>query len=87
MVWYLCNVNLQTKGGEVVKEVDVRGLSCPLPVLKTKEAIEKEEDDILVKVDSATSRDNVVRLIKSKNLPYEIEEKNGEYHILIKKGG
>jgi TusA-related sulfurtransferase len=70
-----------------VKEVDARGLSCPLPVLKTKEAIEKEEGDILVKVDTATSRDNVARLAKSKNLLCEIEEKEGEYHILIKKGG
>jgi TusA-related sulfurtransferase len=56
-------------------------------VLKTKEAIEKEEGDILVKVDTATSRDNVARLAKSKDLLCEIEEKEGEYHILIKKGG
>ncbi len=71
----------------MVKEVDVRGLSCPLPVLKTKEAIEKEEGDILIKVDTATSRDNVTRLAKSKNLSCEVEEKEGEYHILIKRGG
>lgn len=70
-----------------MKEVDARGLSCPLPVLKTKEAIEKEEDDILVKVDTATSRDNVTRLAKSKKLSCEVKEKEGEYHILIKKGG
>jgi len=71
----------------MMKEVDARGLSCPLPVLRTKETIEKEEGDILVKVDSASSRDNVERLAKSKNRAVEVQEKDEEYHILIKKGG
>jgi tRNA 2-thiouridine synthesizing protein A len=70
-----------------MKEVDARGLSCPLPVLRSKEAIENEKGDILVKVDNASSRDNVERLAKSKDLNVEVQEKEEEYHILIRRGG
>ena len=42
--------------------IDARGLSCPLPVIKTKQAIEKEHPDALeVLVDNDTARENVSR--------------------------
>jgi len=44
-------------------EVDVRGLSCPLPVVKTKKAIDESSNgEIIVLVDSQVSKQNVTRL-------------------------
>jgi len=69
-------------------EVDVRGLSCPLPVVKTKEALEKNPSEtIVVLVDTAVSRDNVDRLARSRGFSVSAEESDGEFRLTIKKEG
>lgn len=66
------------------KVVDARGLSCPLPVLKTKAAIEKGELEIEVLVDNNTALENVTRLAQSRGLKVETNKNlNGEWEILI----
>ena len=64
-------------------KVDVRGLSCPQPVVKTKEALEKAQDKpLLIMVNSDVSRDNVIRFLKNSGAQIDrIEDKSGEYHI------
>ena len=48
-------------------EVDVRGFSCPLPVVKTKKAMDENPMELLsVLVESAVSKENVSRLAKSR---------------------
>ncbi|MCK4777733.1 MAG: sulfurtransferase TusA family protein [Actinomycetia bacterium] len=67
-------------------EIDVRGLSCPMPVMKTKKALEKiDKEDILIIADSAASRDNIIRLLESKGVKYSKKEKDGEFHIIARK--
>ncbi len=46
-----------------MKELDLSGLACPQPVIKTKEALEKD-DDIVVIVDNEVAFGNVKRLVK-----------------------
>ncbi len=56
-------------------EVDVRGFSCPIPVVKVKKAIEANPKEMItVLVDSTVSRENVSRLAKSEGYSVEIEE-------------
>jgi len=56
-------------------EVDVRGFSCPIPVVKTKKAIEENpKETIIVLLDSAISKENVSRLAKSQGCSVEVEE-------------
>jgi len=56
-------------------EVDARGLSCPIPVVKTKRAIEgNPKEQVTVLVESAVSRENVTRLAESKGYLVEIED-------------
>jgi len=56
-------------------EIDARGFSCPIPVVRTKKAIEvNPKETITVLVDSAVSKENVSRLAKSKGYSVEIEE-------------
>ncbi|HHY40837.1 MAG TPA: preprotein translocase subunit TatB [Syntrophaceticus sp.] len=66
------------------KLVDARGLSCPLPVLKTKEAIDKGEQEIEVLVDNNTALENVTRLAQSKGFKVTTSKStDGDWQILI----
>jgi selenium metabolism protein YedF len=70
-----------------MKKVDCRGLSCPIPVLKTKEALEgMEEGELLVIVDNRASKENVKRFAEKAGCQVEVKEESGEFHIYIKKG-
>jgi selenium metabolism protein YedF len=67
--------------------VDCRGLACPIPVLKTKEALEKiEEGTITVIVDNKASKENVKRFAQKVGCSVEVEEKDGLYYLTITKG-
>jgi len=68
-----------------VIEVDVRGFSCPIPVVKTKKAIEENPGQPLtVLVETAVSKENVSRLAQSKKYGVKVEEVAGdEYRVLL----
>jgi selenium metabolism protein YedF len=63
--------------------VDARGLDCPKPVVKTKEAFERASGrPLLVMVSNATSRDNVIRFLKRSGAQIgRVEERGSEFHI------
>lgn len=67
--------------------VDARGLSCPQPVLMTLDEIKKGSDkEIIVLVDSDTSKENVSRAAKSQGWEVaDIQENEGGYQLTIKK--
>lgn len=56
-----------------MQKLDVRGLSCPLPVLKTKQVMDQGGHDILIVGTSQVSRDNVSKLAISQG--YKVEMK------------
>ncbi len=66
-------------------EVDVRGFSCPIPVVRTKKTIEENPDEpITVLVETAVSKENVSRLAKSRNYSVQVEEVTGDkYRVLL----
>ena len=69
-------------------EVDVRGFSCPIPVVRTKKAMEQNPKDILsVFVETAVSRENVSRLAESQGYSVEVEELSGEYRLMLTPSG
>ncbi len=56
-------------------EVDARGFSCPIPVVRTKKAINENPKEIItVLVDDTTAKENVSRLAKSEGYSVKIEE-------------
>jgi len=69
-------------------DVDARGLSCPMPVIKTKNALEDIESGnvVVVVVDDATARDNVTRLAKSKGCAISVERKGDDFYLTLTKG-
>jgi TusA-related sulfurtransferase len=64
--------------------LDVRGLSCPIPLIKTQNAL-KEMAAVTVLADEAPARENIVKFARSKNFRVECSEINGEYTINISK--
>ncbi|MBN2041685.1 MAG: sulfurtransferase TusA family protein [Spirochaetes bacterium] len=67
--------------------VDARGLSCPQPVIMTMDEIKSgTEKEIIVLVDTDTSRENVTRAAKSQGCEVTHISSEGEgYRISIKK--
>jgi len=69
------------------KRVDARGLSCPVPVLKTKEALEGiSEGVVTVLVDNKASCENVRRFAQSQGCTVEVVEEGGGFLLTIAKG-
>lgn len=68
-------------------QVDARGLECPKPVIKTKQALESIADgQVETIVDNAIAKENVTKFAKSMNCLYDVVELNEEYRITIFKG-
>ena len=69
------------------KIVDCRGLACPVPVLKTKEALESVDSGVItVIVDNRASKENVKRFAEKAGCSVTVEEKEGLYYLKITKG-
>ena len=66
------------------KVVDCRGLSCPQPVIQTKQAL-KKTDKVTVIVDNRAARDNVARLGESQGGRVSIDEKKDGIYITIER--
>ena len=67
--------------------VDARGLSCPQPVLMTLNKIkEAKKGEIIVKVDTDTSKENVSRAAESQGWEIaDIQKQETEYQLTLKK--
>ena len=65
-------------------EVDARGFSCPIPVVKTKEAIDKNpKEPLAVLVDNEVSKENVSRLAKSRGYSVEVEKVEDGFRLRL----
>lgn len=70
-----------------MKEVDCRGMACPIPVVKAKQALEELKDDELIFiVDNPSSRDNVERFVHSQGCSVKVEQKGEDFFLHIRKG-
>lgn len=67
--------------------VDARGLSCPEPAMLTQQTLLKVgQGEVVVLVDSITSRDNVVRTAKMAGWQAEIQQQDdGSYRLTLNK--
>mgnify|MGYP001198577189 CR=1 FL=1 len=65
-------------------ELDVRGLSCPLPVVKAKQAMEKNaSEEISVLLDSNVAKENIFRLAVMKKYTVHEEAATGDECRLV----
>jgi len=66
--------------------LDVRGLSCPLPVLKTKKTLEKGCQELQITGSSQVSRENVSKFAISQGFDVKlVNDSPDEWSIIINK--
>jgi len=71
---------------EMVKEIDVRGLSCPLPVLFVKKTIDMGATDITVLAEETAAIASIQRFVEQHGYRIEIETRiDGVKTLKIKK--
>lgn len=63
--------------------VDVRGLSCPQPVLMTKKALEKNGVPLKVLVDDRTPLQNILRFAGNSGYTVSFDENSGIFEITV----
>ncbi len=63
--------------------LDVRGLSCPLPVLKTKKAVDRGILELEIVGSSKVSRENVSKFVSSQGFAIEIVSDEPDKWIMI----
>ena len=72
----------------VKEELDCRGLNCPLPVLKTKKAVDGLNSGEVLKMvatDPGSANDMIAWAKRTGNELMKTEEGNGEYVFFVKK--
>ena len=70
------------------KELDARGLNCPLPILKTKKSLADMASGQVLKVvstDAGSIKDMQAFANQTGNVLVSSAEKNGEYVFLMQK--
>lgn len=67
----------------MAKVVDARGLSCPQPVILTRQAMEEGQFPIEVLVDTVTSRENVRRAAQRAGLKVQVEAAGDEFKLTL----
>ena len=67
------------------KILDLSGLACPLPVIRTKEALEGGQSAaFIVVVDNEAARDNVSRFAQSRGCTVSVAAAGSCYHLTLK---
>ncbi len=66
------------------RKLDLRGLSCPIPLLKTRDAL-AEAAVVTVVVDEPAPRENIIKFAKAQNCQVDCTASGGEYTIVIRK--
>ena len=68
-----------------MKTIDARGLSCPEPVVLTRNAMMSGETAYEVIVDNNTSKENVTRYAEHQGYKVVVTENDGEFTLSITK--
>lgn len=69
-----------------MREIDCRGKACPQPVITTKQALEElKEGDFTIIVNDPSSSENVKRFASSQGCSVEVEKKEGDFYLRIRK--
>ena len=68
----------------MTKTLDMRGYSCPIPLLKTRDAL-PSCDELIVLVDEPAARENVTKFAKSQNCTVDCTGSGAEWSLRIKK--
>ena len=68
----------------MVEMLDLRGLSCPLPLIKTKQGLENRSE-LTVVVDETVAKENILKFAKSQNYEAECTAAGEDFSITTRK--
>lgn len=73
----------------MMKPVDTRGLKCPAPLIKTRQALnEAEEGEALqIIIDNPSSLGNIKRFLNDNKLGFSEKSENGITILIVNRGG
>lgn len=70
----------------MTETVDVRGLSCPQPVMMTRKALQHTQaDEVRVLVDTMTQVHNCTRAAEALGWQASYEEKQGAFELTVRR--
>jgi|LGOV01.1.fsa_nt_gb TusA-related sulfurtransferase len=61
--------------------IDARGLSCPIPVLKTKQAVKNGEKNLEIISDNNASMENILKYLRAAGYTFIVTEVEDDYII------
>jgi len=77
--------NRPTTGGKMIR-VDAVGLTCPMPIIKTKKALKGiESGKVEVSVDNDTSKENLEKMAGEMGLSFETSRSGDTWKVTIDK--
>lgn len=65
--------------------IDVKGLACPEPVVRTMQALKKDPEGVTVIGDTVASRENIMRFAAAKKYKAALDEKDGVFTLTLTK--
>ena len=68
-----------------MKAIDARGLSCPQPMILTKQYLDKNSDGCKILVDNPAAKENVIRYAKKAGYVVSIQEENSDILLILSK--
>jgi TusA-related sulfurtransferase len=66
------------------KTLDLRGYSCPIPLLRTRDAL-MTCDDLTVLIDEPAARENILKFAASQHYKADCVDSKGEWTLHIVK--
>lgn len=70
----------------MAERIDLCGLSCPLPVVKTKKRLVELQQGVLeVSVDTAVAQENIARMAINNGWKVDSIEQDGKYQLTLSK--
>lgn len=71
-----------------MKTVDTRGLTCPAPLIKTRQGLNEAapDEDVQVLIDNPTSLSNVKRYLSDNRLEFAVREEGGLSIVTVARG-
>lgn len=66
-----------------VRKIDARGLSCPQPVIMTRNAMAAGVEVLEVLVETGTSRDNVSRMARKEGWWVEVQDVKDGFELIL----
>lgn len=64
-------------------DIDARGLTCPKPVIKVKEALSERAGPFVILVDNAAARDNVSRFANNSGCAVEVTDHHEGFLVSV----